>query len=131
MGFGDSFTAPLDFEERGEQIQGLRAYRIEENSDGYIAWQKNYDGSWERQYFFDLTPRTFPEDYETACLYHQTSPESSFTRGSIISKAAPNGRVSLEDGRLIVTTNGQRTERLLHGKEEYQALLKEYFDITL
>jgi len=131
VGFGDSFNAPLNLEDRGEQVQGLRSYRLEQTPDGYITWQKNYDGSWERQYFFDLQPRSFPADYEAACLYHQTSPLSSFTRGSIISRATPDGRVSLEDGRLILTKNGQRSERQLKNKAEYHALLKQYFDVTL
>lgn len=131
VGFGDSFNQPLSFEERGEQAQGLRAYRLEQTPDGYFTWQKNYDGSWERHYFFDLQPRNFPADYEAACLYHQTSPKSSFTSGSIISRATPNGRVSLEEGWLIITENGQRSERALQSKEEYDALLKHYFNTTL
>ena len=131
VGFGDSFNEPLNFEEQGAQIQGLRSYRLEQTSEGYISWQKNYDGSWEHLYFFDLQPRNFPVDYESACLYHQTSPHSSFTRGSIISRATPDGRVSLEDGRLILTKDGQRTERLISKNEEYHTLLKEYFGVTL
>jgi len=131
VGFGDSFNEPLNFGERGEQVQGLRSYRLEQTTEGFITWQKNYDGSWERQYFFDLQPRTFPTDYEPTCSYHQTSPESSFTRGSIISKATPDGRISLEDEHLILTKNGQRSARPLQGKEEYRILLKEYFDVVL
>ena len=131
VGFGDSFNEPLRFDEPGEQIQGLRSYRLEQTPEGYIAWKRNYDGSWERLYFFDLQPRTFPTDYEPACLYHQTSPKSSFTRKSIISRAMPEGRVSLEDRRLILTVEGQRTERRLESNEEYQKLLKQYFDVTL
>ncbi len=131
VGFGDSFLEPLDFEERGEQIQGLRAYRLEQTSDGYSTWQKNYDGSWERQYFFDLQPRDFPTEYEAGCLYHQTSPSSSFTHSSIISRATPDGRVSLESGRLILTQNGQRSDRPVENEAEYHSLLKRYFDITL
>jgi N-hydroxyarylamine O-acetyltransferase len=131
VGFGDSFNEPLNLEERGEQVQGLRAYRLEETSDGYITWQKNYDDSWERHYFFDLQPHKFPEEYEAACLYHQTSPQSSFTRTSIISRATRDGRVSLEDGRLILTKNGLRSQRLLDNKEEYHLLLREYFGVTL
>jgi N-hydroxyarylamine O-acetyltransferase len=130
VGFGDSFNEPLSFEERGEQVQSLRAYRLEKTKEGYITWQKNYNGSWERQYFFDLQPRAFPADYEPACSYHQTSPESSFTRGSIISKATPEGRVSLEDKHLILTKNGQHSEQSITG-DEYQALLREYFGFTL
>jgi N-hydroxyarylamine O-acetyltransferase len=131
VGFGDSFNEPLNFEERGEQVQGLRTYRLEQISNGYVTWQKNYDGSWERQYFFDLTPHKFPDDYQAACFYHQTSLESSFTRGSIISRATPDGRVSLEDGRLILTRNGQRSVNPIGHPEEYHAVLKEYFGFAL
>ena len=131
VGFGDSFTEPLRFEDRGEQPQGLRVYRLDQTSDGYIVRRKNYDGAWERLYLFDLQPHIFPDEYEAACMYHQTSPESSFTRGSIITRATTDGRVSLEDGRLILTRNGQRTERQIVNKEEYQQLLKKYYDIEL
>ena len=133
VGFGDSFNEPLRFEDHGEQVQGLRAYRLAQTSDpvGYITWQKNYDGSWDRLYFFDLEPHNFPTDYEPACLYHQTSPKSSFTRGSIISRATPDGRVSLEDGWLILTTNGIREKRPIANKDEYQELLKKYFGVVL
>lgn len=131
VGFGDSFNAPLSFEAGDEQVQGLRSDRLEQTSEGYITWQKNYAGTWECQYFFDLQPHNFLSDYESACLYHQTSPESGFTRGSIISKATPGGRVSLEAGRLIVTTNGQREERPIVNQEEYQMLLKDLFGVVL
>jgi N-hydroxyarylamine O-acetyltransferase len=131
VGFGDSFNEPLNFEEREEQVQGLRSYRLEQVPNGFVTWQKNYDGTWQRQYFFDLKPHRFPEEYESACLYHQTSPKSSFTRGSIISRATAEGRVSLEDGRLILTRNGQRMERPITDKTEHDSLLKQYFDVTL
>ena len=131
VGFGDSFTEPLDFEERGEQAQGLRAYRLEQVPHGFVAWQRNYDGTWQKQYFFDLEPHQFPEEYEPACRYHQTSPKSSFTRASIISRATLEGRVSLEAERLIQTQNGQRTEQSIADQVEYAALLKEHFDVTL
>jgi N-hydroxyarylamine O-acetyltransferase len=131
VGWGDSFIEPLSLETRDEQVQGLRAYRLEHTSEGYTVWQRNYDGSWERHYFFDLQPHRFPEEYEAACLYHQTSPKSSFTRGSIISRATRDGRISLEDGRLIVTQNGRRTERELSSEGEYDALLKEHFGVVL
>jgi N-hydroxyarylamine O-acetyltransferase len=131
VGFGDSFLEPLNFTVPGEQEQGLRSYRLESTTDGYITWQKNYEGSWERLYFFDLESHRFPVEYEAGCLYHQTSPRSSFTRGSIISRATAHGRVSLEDKRLILTENGLRTEHLVPNREEYDALLQEYFGIAL
>ena len=131
VGFGDSFNEPLCLDGTEIQEQGLRAYRIEQVNDGFAIWQRNYDGSWERHYFFDLQPHKFPKEYQAACTYHQTSPLSSFTRGNIISRATPDGRVSLEDGWLILTKNGLRTERAVNHKREYDALLKQYFEITL
>jgi N-hydroxyarylamine O-acetyltransferase len=118
VGFGDSFNEPLDFEERGEQVQGLRSYRLEQTPNGFVHWQKNYDGSWQRQYFFDLQPHRFPEEYEAGCL-------------CMISRATHEGRVSLEEGRLLLTKSGQRTEYMIQDKAEYDRLLRQYFDVTL
>ena len=131
VGFGDSFLEPLRFDEQDEQIQGFRGYRIEETAEGYVVWQKSYTGEWEQQYYFDLQSRRFPEEYKAGCHYHQTSPKSSFTRGSIISKATPDGRISLEEEKLIITINGVRTEKSVSNQAEYQLLLKEHFDVSL
>jgi N-hydroxyarylamine O-acetyltransferase len=79
VGYGDSFVEPLRLDDPGEQIQGLRAYRIDRQAGDHIAWQRDYDGTWERQYFFTLQPRRFTE-FEPMCLYHQTSPQSPFTQ---------------------------------------------------
>ena len=121
----------IKFETDVEQIQGLRIYRVDTADNGYILWQRNYDGIWERLYYFDLQSHNFPDDYEAACLYHQTSPKSSFTRGSIISRATPDGRISLEDGWLILTKNGKREKRPLKDEAEYRKLLKEFFQVEL
>lgn len=129
VGFGDSFIEPLPLRE-GEYPQGARAYRLERNSAGYIVWQRDSEGAWGRLYFFDLAPRRFPSDYEAACAYHQRSPESHFTRQSIISKVTATGRISLEPGKLILTENGARQERAV-APDEWNGLLLEHFGIVL
>ena len=131
VGWGDTFTHPLDIDSLEWQEQGLRAYRLEPFRDGYQLWQRGYHGEIERQYYFDLTPHQFPAEYEAACLYHQTSPESIFTRKQIISRLTEDGRVSLDSGHLILTKNGERSERPFENEEEFHTLLKQYFDITL
>lgn len=130
VGFGDSFLEPLTFEETGEQPQAVRAYRLEPVKGGLDMLQRDYDGKWERQYFFDSQPRKFPDDFEDACLYHQTSPQSGFTRGSAISIATPDGRITLDDGHLIVTKNGMRDEKSID-QEERPVLLQKYFGVIL
>ena len=131
VGFGDSFVEPLNLELEGEQTQGPRAYRLERVEDGINLWQRDFAGTWGRQYFFDFQPRVFPTDYETTCLYHQTSPESSFTHNSIVSRLTPDGRITLDNKRLIITENGQRITRLLNSDQEYRSLLKKHFGIRI
>lgn len=129
VGFGDSFLEPLRFGE-GDKPQGLRTYRLEKNTGGYIVWQRDYDGAWKRLYFFDLAPRAFPSDYKPACAFHQRSPDSHFTRNSIVTRATENGRISLEQDRLIVTEDGVRKESAI-SPQEWPALLREHFGVVL
>lgn len=131
VGFGDSFFEPLRFEDNSEQIQGLRAYQLEPVSKGYDLLRRDFDGKWDRQYFFDLQPRNFPADYETSCRYHQTSPKSSFTRERVISLATPDGRFTLDSQQLTVTTNGKRIKRKMKNETEFREFLKIYFGIEL
>jgi len=131
VGFGDSFVEPLNFEEKGGQVQGLRTYRLEQTPDGVVLWQRNYEGSWKREYYFDLQPRQFPSNFKSACAYHQTSPKSHFTHNSMISVARIDGRVSLEEHELIVTKNGGKSRVPVGDAREYNVLLKEHFGVVL
>jgi N-hydroxyarylamine O-acetyltransferase len=130
VGFGDSFIEPLNFETRQEQEQGLRVYQVVETSGTFTIRASDYEGNWTPQYQFDLTPHRFPSEYEAMCVYHQTSTDSSFTRGRMISKATPDGRITLDDKKLVITKNGQRQE-IPHTENEFNQLLKEYFEIAL
>ncbi|HEX7182899.1 MAG TPA: arylamine N-acetyltransferase [Thermoanaerobaculia bacterium] len=131
VGFGDSFREPLRLNERGEQAQGDRAYRIDEEGSALILLQRQgVEGLWERQYRFTLQAREFPE-YAGMCRYHQTSPLSHFTQRRVCSLATPEGRVTLSEMRLITTRNGVRHERMLQGEEERTATLRELFGVVV
>ena len=130
VGFGDSFTAPLRLV-ADQQPQGLRAYRLESVApDAYLLWQKEYDGSWAEQYRFTLAPHPL-SDFAEMCHYHQTSPESPFTRKRIISRATLHGRISLDPNRLIVTEDGARQEFPVTDAAAYDALLWQHFGVRL
>jgi N-hydroxyarylamine O-acetyltransferase len=130
VGFGDSFAEPLLLDERGEQAQGPRAYRIEEDGDRLTLLQKDGGGGWVSQYRFGLTPHVFA-DYAGMCRYHQTSPESHFTQGRVCTRLTPGGRVTLSRLRLITTGGGGRQERELAGEEEYEEALREHFGVVM
>lgn len=130
VGWGDTFWEPLRLDKPGvERVEGLRAYRIDQDDSYYLLWQRNYDGRWERQYRFTLEPRQLA-DFEPMCEYHQTSPQSHFTQHRICTLATSNGRITLDDHRFIITENGKRQKRLV-SQTEYHAILKNRFGVEL
>jgi len=130
VGFGDLFNAPLRLETGREQEQDGRSFRIVEQDGRLHLDRTEHDGSWKRQYSFALVPRRLDE-FATMCHYHQTSPESPFTRKKVCSMATPDGRITVSDRRLIITRNNEKQERLLNSEDEWQSVLLEYFGVIL
>ena len=129
VGFGDSFVLPLRLDETREQIEGTQTYRILGNSQR-VLWRRNGNEEWQPQYRFTLDPYNFP-DYEDMCHFHQTSPESHFTRNRICSRATEDGRITLSGMRLITTKGALRDEVTMQSQEEYDHVLRELFGIVL
>ena len=131
VGFGDSFRDPLRLDERGEQPEGIRAFRIDEDGDHLLLLRRDGPGQpWQPQYRFTLQPHEY-QDYSGMCHFHQTSPESHFTRQPVCSLATPDGRVTLSGLKLITTKGGERTERVLAGDEERIYVLREMFGVSI
>jgi N-hydroxyarylamine O-acetyltransferase len=131
VGFGDSFLEPLLLDERGIQSQGERSYRIVPEGDYLILSQRETVGEWQAQYRFSLQPHRYA-DYAEMCHYHQTSPDSHFTKARICSRATPDGRVTLSGMRLITTTReGGREEVAVADNDAYAQLLSDHFGIDL
>ena len=133
VGFGDSFLEPLRLDKRGEQTQGARSYRIALDGAYLILSQctNNDAGEWKHQYRFTLERHQY-SDYAEMCNYHQTSPESHFTKGRICTRATDEGRLTLSEMRFIESKmNGERQERLLADEQEYATVLGEHFGIVM
>lgn len=129
VGWGDSFLTPLHLDTTDEQPDGGRVYRLDSEDDARVLWQRNEVGVWERQYRFDLTAHQMAE-YEPTCLYHQTSPQSSFTQRRVCTLATVDGRVTLAEGRLITTRGDSREEHPV-AEEERAAVLRDVFGVRL
>ncbi len=130
VGFGESFVEPLLLDERGEQVQGTRAFRIDSSDPYLILMRRSDSGDWEPQYRFTLQPYTFA-DYDEMCRFHQTSPDSHFTKGRVCSLATEDGRITLSDMRLITTSPQLRDEQTLATQEEYDRILRDRFGIVM
>ena len=133
VGFGDSFLEPLLLDTRSDQVQGTRSFRLLDAEDEHLILLRRHDGEdWQPQYRFTLQPYSFP-DYEVMCRFHQTSPDSHFTKGLICSRATENGRITLSDMRLITTSGPQRLreEQTLSTREEYDRHLRDQFGVVM
>lgn len=130
VGFGDSFMEPLLLDVREEQVQGTRAFRIDEDNSHLILQRRDHGGDWEPQYRFTLQPHTFG-DYEQMCHFHQTSPESHFTKAPLCSLPTADGRVTLSGLRLINTSAQQRDEQTLESRDDFDHILRDQFGIVM
>lgn len=130
VGFGDSFREPLRWNDTGPQTQGDRTYRLAETLEGRVLSQKQPGKDWENQYILSTLPCHL-DDFAGMVHYHQTSPESGFTRNPLISQALPDGRISLTDKLFIVTRQGERTEYTVTDKAAYFEKLEREFGVNL
>ena len=130
VGFGDFILEPLRLRVDLEQKQDAGVFRIRE-ADGDLHIEKlQANGEPVEQYRFTLQPRRL-EEFSGMCHFHQTSPESPFTRKSLCSLATPGGRITILERKLIETQNGRRQERELASDEEWKRLLRQQFGVIL
>ena len=132
VGFGDSFIEPLRLDSRADQVQGTRSFRLVDEDDHIVVMLRNESEEWQPQYRFKLQPYTFP-DYEEMCRFHQTSPESHFTKNLVCSRATADGRITLSGMRFITTSGPQRVqdERTLSSRDEYDRVLRDEFGVVM
>lgn len=130
VGFGESFLEPLQLEPDKEQSDPAGMFRLVQYGERLQMEKGLSDGNWKPQYSFSLQPRRL-EEFAGMCHYHQTSPDSSFTQKRICSRATPDGRITLSEMKLIVTSKGQREERILASEEEWISVIREQFGMTL
>ena len=129
VGFGESFVEPILLDSTAEQTQYGKRYRVIPSDDGLI-YQAFESNDWSNQYRFEVVPRKFQE-YGQMCIYHQTSPDSTFTQKVVCSRATKQGRITLTDKKFIVSSGSERTESIISGEQEFYSLLLEHFGIIL
>lgn len=127
VGFGDSHLLPIPFTLHHVAEDPTGRYRLAAAGERVVL-ERELNGAWAPQFSFATTPRALHE-YADMCRFHQTSPESPFTRKRVVTLATPDGRVTLRDDRLITTDRASRTERAL-AVGEWEAVLRERFGIT-
>ena len=103
VGFGESFRAPLILEPGLEQVDPAGTFTIVEHDPGSF----DVEGPKEVLYRFSLEPHAL-QDFESGCMFNQTSPDSHFTQRTVCSRPTPGGRVTITGSTLIVTDGADR-----------------------
>ncbi|HEY6935604.1 MAG TPA: arylamine N-acetyltransferase [Terriglobales bacterium] len=130
VGFGDSFVEPLRLLPGIAQKDGSQIYRITESAGTLQLEKWENANSWNPSYLFTLQPRQMQE-FAGMCHYHQTSPESSFTRKRLCTRATRDGRITLSDMKLVFTRDGKKEEQVLSSEDEWRAALRQHFEVVL
>lgn len=129
VGFGDCFRAPLALDGMPSPALGTR-YHIETEGDYHILYGTKPHASGKPQYRFMATPHAL-SDFAERCHYQQTAPQSHFTRRAVCSIATETGRLTLADGRYIVTLGEARSEWPVEGEAACRVILQNDFGIVL
>ncbi|MFO1444957.1 arylamine N-acetyltransferase [Bacillus sp. Bva_UNVM-123] len=128
VGFGDSVRQPLPLS-GNERTDVSGTYRILKNEDGLFDLQKLDHGEWKILYRFSDEMRQL-EDFSEGCLYNQTSPDSTFTHGDIVTIATEFGRITLSDLTVTVTKNGEKEKWDITEGEKIK-FIEKHFQIKL
>jgi N-hydroxyarylamine O-acetyltransferase len=128
VGFGAFTAEPLRLAADLEQRDASGAFVIRRFEDGYLKVAKKDGEGWQSEYIFKPFGRDLSE-FAEMCRFHQTSPESHFTRGKVCSLMTEYGRKTLTDKKFIETKNGQKTEMDVNSEEVFNRILAREFHI--
>jgi N-hydroxyarylamine O-acetyltransferase len=127
VGFGDLFIEPKKLDSSNPGKENGRLFQFTpKDGEKLLSRKDDAQGPWKPQYIFHMRPYKLA-DFAARNIYQQTSPNSHFTQGRIISKLTRNGRVSLTDSKLIITSGRERMERSVKSRAEFNRLLTKHF----
>ena len=108
VGFGDSLRRSDRLSRRRSRSGQWTSLSSSCRGRGVAAAARRRERARSRCTPFAMSPTL--SDYQEMCTFHQTSPESHFTKSWICSRATPDGRITLANMRLIVTRMASREE---------------------
>ena len=131
VGFGnDGIIAPLIFEEVLDQGQFAHTYRLRKDPKYRYVLQKKIEDKYIYLYAFTLD-ECCPMDFIMSNHFTSTFPESFFVKTRMCTMPTREGRITLTDARFKIITNGNVTERAIENDDEFNRVLKRYFNLDL
>jgi N-hydroxyarylamine O-acetyltransferase len=129
VGFGKFSLEPLLLKLNCTLDDQFGQFEFDRYDTEYFRINQRTNGSLKPLYIFKNLARNL-EDFGDMCHYHQTSAESSFTKNKVISIFTSNGRITLSENQVKVTT--EAVEKILvHDPKQFDYMLNQYFNIKL
>lgn len=128
VGFGSSFRYPLLLDDRAEQVQEAETFKIVDDGDYTLLMRRKPNEDWRPAYRFFETPREYSEFFDM-CMFHSTSPESIFSKRTVVMMDSINGRLELMGNTFANTLpDGTREETQLDD-DAYKQVLGQLFGV--
>lgn len=122
----DPMPVPGDLITVAEGIQ----YHVGPCENEHALYYRIPGNAWAPRYIFATTPRNL-EDFREMCHYHQSSPESIFTKQRICTMPTPDGRVTLTGTTFSVRYAGSEDKFVAGSAAELEQMLQKYFKISV
>ncbi len=111
VGQGRGFRTPLLLDGTPVTAEGIH-YRVQQTVETLQVQAQAPNENWKPVFNFTTTARQ-RQDFLPMCHYHQTSPDSVFTKQPLATLALPDGRISLAGFNFSRTIGQDRTEIVL------------------
>ena len=127
VGFGDGFLTPLPLEPGGYR-QDFLEYRVSRDGPWWRVHNHPFGGA--DGFDFTLTERSL-DDFAQQCHELQTSPASPFVATTVLERFETGGIVILRGAVLREIRAGGATDRVVSDADDYVALLRDRFGLSL
>jgi len=130
VGLGQSCPEPMLINQDDEYSSENCSYRLGTHQQQPALFYKSAKNDWQPRYVFSMKVRALV-DFSAMYRFHQSSEQSPFTQGQLVTLMTATGRVTLNGMTLNIIANEKREQHELASEAEYLECLKKYFDIDL
>lgn len=123
-GFGDSTISPIPL--GGERFtDNSGTYKIDQIDEEHYDLIREKEGEEKVLYRFTANGKQLA-DFHEGCVFNQVSKDSPFTHEDLVTRATPDGRITLSDHQLTRSENGKKEKTDLTPEQKAKVLEEEF-----
>ena len=128
VGIGQSCAEPVALGQAEEYVSEKCRYRLGDHQGQQALFYKSAKSDWQPRFVFSQESQALV-DFAAMYRFHQSSEQSAFTQGQLVTMMTPTGRVTLNGMSLSIVDGDARDVRELASQDDYFECLKQHFDI--